>query len=257
MNDPVTIIGIGEIGGVLAKGFLRAGHPVYPITRDMSLTAQSLQTLEPAFVVVAVGEQALNSVLETMPSPWRQHCLLLQNELLPENWLRHDIFNPTVMSVWFEKKPGKDVKQIVPTPVYGPEADIIINALSAVGIQTIRLDSADALLFELVLKNLYILTTNICGLEVGGDVSTLARLHPDLLNKVANEVLILQEALTGKPLNRADLLAAMQTAFSGDPTHQCQGRSAVKRLQRVIELGNNLGLNLPIMNELATRSLQS
>ncbi|WP_455380967.1 hypothetical protein [Acidihalobacter prosperus] len=257
MNDPVIIIGVGEIGGVLAKGFLRAGHPVYPVTRDMNLATQTLQTPEPALVVVAVGEQALHPVLETLPPQWRQRCLLLQNELLPENWLRHDIDQPTVMSVWFEKKPGKDVKQIIPTPVYGPEADITINALKAAGIKAVRLGSSEALLFELVLKNLYILTTNICGLEVGGDVGALRRLHPDLLNKVAYEVLLLQEALTGQPLHRNDLLAAMQTAFTGDPTHQCQGRSAAKRLQRVVELGNKLKLNLPLMNELATRHLQS
>jgi len=47
MNDPVIIIGVGEIGGVLAKGFLRAGHPVYPVTRDMNLAKQTLQHLNP------------------------------------------------------------------------------------------------------------------------------------------------------------------------------------------------------------------
>jgi prephenate dehydrogenase len=30
MNQTVVIIGIGEMGGVFAKGFLRSGYPVYP-----------------------------------------------------------------------------------------------------------------------------------------------------------------------------------------------------------------------------------
>ena len=33
MKSPVVLIGIGEMGGVFARGFLRAGYPVYPATR--------------------------------------------------------------------------------------------------------------------------------------------------------------------------------------------------------------------------------
>ncbi len=32
MQQPVVIIGIGELGGVFAGAFLKNGHPVYPIT---------------------------------------------------------------------------------------------------------------------------------------------------------------------------------------------------------------------------------
>ena len=35
MNKPVVIIGIGEMGGVFARGFLKSGHPVYPVNRSM------------------------------------------------------------------------------------------------------------------------------------------------------------------------------------------------------------------------------
>lgn len=255
MNDPIILIGIGEIGGVLARGFLRTGHPVYPILRDTDLELASHQTPNPALAIVAVGEQALYPVLEHLPPQWRQHCLLLQNELLPADWLRHKITSPTVMTVWFEKKPGQDVKQIVPTPVFGPEAPLVINALAAVGIDTVHLTSAESLLFELIRKNLYILTTNLCGLEVGGNVETLVRDHGALVHAVASEVLDLQQALTEQPLDREALMLAMYTAFAGDPAHRCQGRSAADRLRRAIDLGNGFGLNLPKLRELAARHL--
>ena len=29
MNEPIVIIGIGELASVFARGFLRCGHPVY------------------------------------------------------------------------------------------------------------------------------------------------------------------------------------------------------------------------------------
>ncbi len=35
MKNPVVIIGLGQIGGVFAKGFLSAGYPVYPVTFNM------------------------------------------------------------------------------------------------------------------------------------------------------------------------------------------------------------------------------
>ncbi|AOU97187.1 hypothetical protein BI364_03485 [Acidihalobacter yilgarnensis] len=255
MNDPITLIGIGEVGGILARGFLRAGHPVYPITRGMDITRETRYTPEPALVVIAVGEQALHPVLDALPPPWRERCLLLQNELLPEDWARHDLPEPTVMSVWFEKKPGQDVKQVVATPVYGPQAGLVLNALSAVGIDGVRLASAESLLFELVRKNLYILTTNLCGLEVGGDVATLASTHTTLMTEIAHEVLDLQQVLAGQPFDRPALMTAMQTAFEGDPTHRCQGRSAVARLRRALNQADQAKLAVPALRALGARHL--
>lgn len=253
MKDPIVLIGIGEIGGVLARGFLRCGYPVYPVTRQTDIKQMSQRIPNPALTVIAVGEKALHLVLEQLPSSWLQHCLLLQNELLPSDWMRHSITEPTVMSVWFEKKPGQDVKQIVPTPVHGPEAETVIQALKAVGIDAAPVPDPEALLFELVCKNLYILTTNICGLAVGGNVETLANEHQALLNEVADEVIDLQEALTAKSFDRQALMTAMQTAFAGDPAHRCQGRSAAERLHRALELGDRLNVSLPGLHELASR----
>jgi len=41
MQQPVVIIGIGELGGVFAKTFLKKGHPVYPITREMDIAGMA------------------------------------------------------------------------------------------------------------------------------------------------------------------------------------------------------------------------
>ena len=37
MNQPIVIIGVGELGGVFAKAFLHADYPVYPLTRKMNI----------------------------------------------------------------------------------------------------------------------------------------------------------------------------------------------------------------------------
>ncbi|MEZ5537353.1 MAG: hypothetical protein R3F02_17250 [Thiolinea sp.] len=250
MKDPVVIIGIGEIGSVLARGFLRSGHPVYPVTSNMNLSAQMNTIPEPALVVVAVGETALDDVLQDMPAPWRKQLVLIQNELLPPDWLKHGIDNPTVVSVWFEKKKGQDVKVVVPSTVFGPHAGMLIQALDALEIPATQIADADKMTFELVRKNYYILVSNIAGLVCGGTVSTLWNEHNALARSVAADVHSLQEHLTGQTLDHDALIAAMVIAFEGDPEHKCMGRSAPARLERALKMAEQAGLAVPALEKI-------
>ncbi len=91
------------------------------------------------------------------------------------------------------------------------------------------------MLFELVRKNLYILMTNITGMEIGGDVNTLWNQHRELALKVFDELLILQNHLTQYDNDREPLIEAVVEAINGDLTHQCMGRSAPGRLVRALD----------------------
>ena len=251
MKDPIVIIGIGEIGGVFARGFLRCGHPVYPIVRSMDMSAEAKRVPEPALVLLAVAEKDLHDSLARVPAPWCERLGLLQNELLPRDWERHRIPEPTVVSVWFEKKKGQDAKVLVPSPVYGPHAGLLEAALRAVDIPGAILRNEDELLFELVRKNLYILTTNIAGLVVGGTVDTLWREHESLAREVFADALALQERLTGRRFDPASLLEAVLAGFAGDPAHKCMGRSAPARLERALHLADEAGLAVPALRRIA------
>ena len=253
MKKPVVIIGIGEIGGVFARGFLKLGHPVFPVTRQIPIDDVAAAVPDPELVLVAVGEKDLYPTLETIPASWRDRLVLIQNELLPRDWQQHQLDNPTVISVWFEKKPGMDAKVVVPSPVFGPQAQTVIAALDAVGLPAYALSSADELLFELVRKNLYILTTNIAGLEVGGNVSELWHEHGELARAVAKDVLSIQAWLTGETLDEEKLIDAMVAAFDGDPQHGCMGRSAPARLQRALKIADEAGLEVPALRRIAEK----
>ena len=251
MREPVVLIGVGEMGGVFARGLLRAGHPVYPVNRGDDPAAVAAAVPAPALALVVVREDALHEVLDRLPGPWRDRVGLLQNELLPEDWRRHRIGSPTVISVWFEKKPGQDVKVILPSPVHGPAAGLLARALATIGIPTRILDHEEELLHELMLKNVYILTTNIAGLAVDGTVAELWARHRPLAEGIAAEVIRLQEALTGRSLDRDALIRDMAAAFAGDPDHRCMGRSAPRRLDRALALAREHGLGLPRIEEIA------
>jgi prephenate dehydrogenase len=51
MNNPVVLIGIGEMGSVFARGFLRSGYPVYPINRDYDMHNAAEEIPDPELVV--------------------------------------------------------------------------------------------------------------------------------------------------------------------------------------------------------------
>jgi len=250
MRNPIVLIGVGEIGGVFARGFLKSGYPIVPVVRGQSLQEAADETPDPAAVVVAAGEKDIHMVLDQMPLPWQNRLVLVQNELLPRDWQSHKITNPTVISVWFEKKSGQDVKVIIPSPVFGPHSALVQSALKAVNIECDVVKDEGALLFELILKNLYILTVNIAGLEVGGTVGELWGQHQELARAVAGNVLDIQFKLAGQEMDRTQLMDGMVRAFNGDLQHKCMGRSAPARLERAVEQADEFGFDARALRQI-------
>ena len=247
----VIVIGLGQLGRVFAGGLLRAGCSVVPVNRGDDMAALVQAHPNPEMVLVAVGENDLHAALDALPDPWKSRVALIQNELLPRDWQAHGLIDPTVISVWFEKKKGIDAKPLIASPVAGANAALLCRALTAIDLPCREVSPGDALLFELVRKNVYILTTNIAGLKTGGTVAELWAQHENLARQVANEVMDIQDALTGTRHDRAALIAGMLEAFDGDPQHGCTGRSAPARLARAIGHASEFGLAVPTLQALA------
>ena len=251
MNKSVVVVGLGEMGSVFARGFLRTGYTVHPVIRGVEMQSVAENLPQPELVLIAVAEADLHEQLAKVPEPWKDRLVLLQNELLPRDWQQYNL-QPTVISVWFEKKKGQDSKVIIPSPVYGKYAQQVADALASIDIASTVLADEDALLHELVLKNVYILTTNIAGLEVGGNVGQLWDEHKIVAESVVTDVIRLQEALTGKTLDHQALIQSMVDAFNGDREHMCMGRSAPVRLQRALMLAQQNELTLPMLERIST-----
>ena len=247
----VVVIGLGQLGRVFAGGLLRTGHTVVPVTREDDMFTVAHAHPDPKLVLVAVAENDLHTVLAAMPGAWRPRVALIQNELLPNDWEKFHYADPTVISVWFEKKKGIDAKPLIASPVAGPGATLLCRALTSIDLPCREVTLGNELLFELVRKNVYILTTNIAGLKTGGTVSQLWKQHEVFARRVANEVMDIQDALTGGSHNRDALITGMLEAFDGDPTHGCTGRSAPARLARAIQQADAFGLAVPTLRSLA------
>ena len=247
MQDPIVVIGVGEMAGVFTRGLLKLGYPIFPVTRQMEMDKIAKALAPPKMVLIAVGENDLHAVLEQIPASWRNRLALLQNELLPRDWQAHAIDNPTVIAVWFEKKKGQDYRVLLPSPAYGPNAALLEQALETLEIPAWELSDETELTYELVRKNVYILTTNIAGLELpaGTDVDALWNQHQPLAREVAGEVMDIQFKLIGQELDRERLIEGMLEGIDGDLRHQCMGRSAPGRLARAIAHANEFALAVP------------
>jgi hypothetical protein len=255
MKQPIVIIGIGELASVLARAFLRNGHPVHPITRSMNIAEEANNLPDPHMVVVAVAEKDYPAVMETMPEQWRNHLVLIQNELLPRDWETYDVQNPTILSVWFEKKKGMDYNPILPSPVYGPMADLVAQSLEQIDIPCKILASNDDLVSELALKNVFVFTINIAGLVLaeGTTTSMLWEKDRELALEVADDIIDLQESITGKTFSRDRLREGLVAGLKGDPHHKCKGRSAHGRLVRTIKLADEADLKIQAIRDVQRR----
>ncbi len=256
MKKPIIVLGIGELGSVFARAFLKNNYPVYPITRTTDI--DELRTsIDPEFILVCTAEGDLQSALKSIPKQWKDRVAMMQNELLPRDWEMHEFIQPTIISVWFEKKKGIDSKVLISSPAYGPKAKILVESLALIDIPAHCVASDREMLFELVLKNLYILTTNIAGLaiEAGATVNDLHNNHLELMREVSSDVLNLQSALTGKTFAKDTLEKGLIHAFEGDLNHTCMGRSAPARLERALKLAKSFKLDAPSLEKIKALSV--
>jgi hypothetical protein len=252
MKKMIVIIGMGELGELFAHSFLKSGYPVYPVLRGMSLAAVAAEAPDPELVLLAVGENELHPELESLPACWHDRLALLQNELLPRDWQRHGLVDPTVIVVWFDKKKGRPFTALLPSYIAGPKATLITQALQLIEVPCCEITSEN-LLYELVRKYLYILTVNIGGLRLlaGSTVDELWNDHRQFTKTLVKELLDIQEWLVQSQLPRDRLMTGLLEGFDADPKHICKGRTATERLHRILNYASQAGIKAPMLEEIA------
>lgn len=251
MSTPeVVVVGLGQVGTVLADCLASKRLHVVPVRRGTSLVDVAREHPSPAVVAVCVAEDDLDPVLGDLPVSYRDRVLLVQNELRPSMLAAHELSDPSVAVVWFETKKDKPLRVILSTPVVGPFAATLTDALGAQGIPAHEAPRRD-LAFELAAKNGYILTTNLAGLIVGGTVHGLVHDHPSLFADVLREVLDVEEAVAGHLLDREPIEEKVRRAIAADPEHVCTGRTARSRLRRTIAHAHAHGVSVPTLAAVA------
>lgn len=248
MRRPIGIVGLGQLGSMFGLGLIRIGRPVIPILRGDSI--RDLVAHDPELVLVAVAENDLEAAIDAIPAPLRDRIALLQNELLPPDWARLGIADPTVAIVWFEKRRGRAPTVVRTTRIGGPHAELLVQALEKNDLPARRIDPRD-LAFELVRKDLYILGANLAGLAVGGTTGDLVTTHRELTLSILREVLAIDAARIGEPLPEEALIECALGDFAKEPGRSALGRIAKERLARTIARADAYGLAIPAIRKIA------
>jgi hypothetical protein len=272
VGQTVAVVGLGQIGSELASGLRAAGAEVVDVHRD---ELDRLGGIEADAVVLAVPEDALVDVAGRLPPRLRDRAVLVQNELVAASWRDAGLVSPTVAVVWFERKGGKAPRPILTTPVAGPHAALIVDALARRSIPAEAIDAGAPLARALAAKNLYIVTSNLAGLaasrsgrvHAASDVvwPTAAATMGDLLGAhlafaraLAAEVFAIElarvDAADREALGFDEAWTIVERATKADPEHGCAGRSAPARLARAQVRAVALGVDAPIIGALATHA---
>jgi len=249
---PALVVGLGQLGTTFACGLLRRAVTVVPILRRSVIEEVLTRVPEPSLVLLAVGELDLAPLLDGWCRRFGDRLVLLQNELRPSEWERRGLSHPTVAVVWFEKKPGRSPRALLPTPVYGAHAQLLVAALNDLRLPSEIESDPEQLVFALALKNLFVLGTNICGLMVGGNTGALLHEHQPLLERVTSDLLAYETAQFGRSLPETALRIRLESALLADPAHACAGRSARSRMQRVLVEARRLGVPVPNIHAVAS-----
>lgn len=260
MKAPIFVVGLGQLGVAFAEGFLKLGYPVVPILRGEKISTAVSEHGAPELVLLAVGEDDLPHVIEQLPESLHHSVVLLQNELRPHSWQQKlGVVTPSVVIVWFEKKPGRIAQTVLSSVVFGPKQDVLLAAFEKMQLPARKVTTHEQLSHELAVKNLYILGLNLSGLVTQGTAGELLDRHFDSFSKIRDELIVLeQKALRSAPeaefsqisLSREHLISDLHAAIMADPAHGCAGRSAPRRLERTLALASSLHVSVPTISAL-------
>jgi hypothetical protein len=251
----IVVIGMGQLGSLLAGGWRARGRSVRGVRRAEppgSIEAGALLTL------IAVAEDDLASALARVSPPPRHRVALLQNELVRPAFVELGLVRPTVAVVWFERKGGGAPRVLLPSLVAGPSAEVLLEAFEGADVPAERVDDGPALDAALAAKNLYILLGNLAGLEASEPL-TMGRLLGERSGsalELAREIFRVEQAragVAGSALDFDAALAVVEAATRADPEHGCRGRSAEARLARTAARAARLGVRAPRIEALARR----
>lgn len=240
----LVVYGLGELGQLYGAAALRAGLRVTPIVRASDPDAVLREVGPDVPILVAVGEAALDDVLSVLAQRRREGLILLQNELFPAAWRRHNL-TPTVLVPWLLKKRGQPQLVARATPVYGPHAALVRTLHEALGIPATTLDSQGALHQALVDKYAFIIAINALGVLRDRTLGLWLQEDPVRVRGLAREAALLGAALCESSVDLAQSSTAVVEAMQALSAMSARGRSASERLTRALANATRLGLDVP------------
>lgn len=242
----LVVYGVGELGSLFGAAALQAGIRVTPITRRTSAVEILADVAESTPLLVAVGERDLETALSTLPARHRLDIILLQNELFPSSWLKHDL-SPTVLVPWVLQKRGIPTRVAGLTRYFGKHAALLAELLEMLALPAQPLADEHALRQALVDKYTFILTINTLGVLVDRTLGLWLQEDATLIWDICSEATRLGEALVGTPVDAEQARRATEQGMRALGDVPARGRTARERVERAVTHATRLGLLVPTL----------
>ncbi len=94
------------------------------------------------------------------------------------------------------------------------------------------------------------MTVNIAGLVNNCTVGDLWLQHELLAREIAEEVVLIQESLTGQTFSHEKIINGMVEGIEDCPNRHCLGRSALSRLKRALINAKEANLKTPKLTQI-------
>lgn len=237
MQQPIFVIGMGEVGTRLATALERSGRRTVPVTREAGWGRAP--SSEIGTRLICVREEALAGVLERLSTVPDERLVAVQN-----GWIRPMVpDNATRGLIWFTSK-GDFYRPLRPSPFTGPLADDLAAALEEADIPATSVDAttfarmdADKMGFNCVVG----LPLAVHGLSLGDYLEQ----HPDEARAVFTEAVTVC-ARAGGVEPDADWWPMFLASV--EPLHwvaTSKAKALELRNGAVVELGRQLGIDTP------------
>jgi hypothetical protein len=241
MTSDLVVVGLGQLGELLATGALRAGLRVTPVLRSTPRPLDFSAVPPETPVLLAVGE-GWEKAAADVPAARRGDVVVLQNEIFPSSLVDAGLPHATVLMVWFNRKAFAPPQPGPPSQALGKHAAVMQHIHAATGLPCEVLD-ASRLPEVLAAKYAFIATINILGVRQEQTVGAWFQAHAPEANAVLEDVLTLAARLCDTPLTPA-LRQQVQHALNVHAALPARGRTSLARLQRARAHAARLGLRL-------------
>ena len=252
MQD-LIVVGLGQLGALLGATALRLGIRVTPLVRHTDRHAAFATAPFDTPLLVAVGEGALQSVVEEVPKSRRNNIVLIQNELFPSTWTALGITAPTVAVVWFSKKEGRPVEVARESAVCGPHAALTAQLMQSSGAPCVEVD-VETRDLHLVAKFAFILAINSLGVLRNDSLRTWLETDRERCEAAIRDGITLGCAHLGHDVDKAQALQMAVEGMEGLGDYPARGRTAAQRLERALTDAKAFAIVVPALDTLAAEA---
>ncbi|MFT5991967.1 MAG: hypothetical protein ACJA1R_003054 [Flavobacteriales bacterium] len=248
MSAPPQLVlwGVGQLGRLYAGGALRAGYSVTPITRSTDPLPALLAHPEGTPILCAVGEDAIDAVVEQVPIERRDDLIFVQNELFSSQLEDWKASAATLAVVWTLCKPKLPLIVSRATAVGGRHAGAVAQWHACLDLPC-QIVEPSKLGVEAAAKYAFVVAINALGVREARPVGQWLAAEPELAEAVVNEAVLLSAVMAGHPRATPEIAIAVNAGLAGFAALPTRGRTAQQRVARALRAAERLQVAMPVI----------